>query len=151
MNKVVLAGRLTRDPDIRYASKPPADGQQPMMIARYTLAVDRLRVSEDSDQTADFIDCVVFGSRAAFVQKYLRKGMKMLISGRIHTGSFISQEGKKIYTVEVDVDEHEFCEKKAIDPDAPQSDDLPEPSGPPEPDVVPESDDLPESDSELPM
>jgi single-strand DNA-binding protein len=109
MNKVVLMGRLTRDPDVRYSQ-----GGQPMAIARYTLAVDRRRGRSDSDQqTADFISCVAFGKAGEFVEKYLHKGMKICVSGRIQTGSYTKQDGTKVYTTDVIADEQEFCENKA--------------------------------------
>ena len=107
MNKVVLIGRLTRDPDIRYTQGP-----EPMAVARYTLAVNRPR-QQDSTQKADFISCLAFGSRAEFAEKYLRKGMKIAIAGRIQTGSYTNREGQKVYTTEVLVNEHEFAEGKA--------------------------------------
>ncbi|MBO5426209.1 MAG: single-stranded DNA-binding protein [Lachnospiraceae bacterium] len=110
MNKVILMGRLTRDPEVRYSQ-----GAEPLAIARYTLAVDRRgrRDASGSDQTADFIQCVSFGRTAEFAEKYLKQGTKMLITGRIQTGSYTNQEGKKVYTTEVVVEEQEFAESKA--------------------------------------
>ena len=103
-NKVVLSGRLTRDPDVRYSQ-----GENAMAIARYSLAVDR----RGKDKEADFISCVAFGKTGEFAEKYLRKGMKILISGRIQTGNYTDKEtGKKVYTTDVVVEEHEFCESK---------------------------------------
>ena len=107
MNKVILIGRLTRDPDIRYTQGP-----EPMAVARYTLAVNRTW-QQDGTQKADFISCLAFGSRAEFAEKYLRKGMKIAIAGRIQTGSYTNREGQKVYTTEVLVNEHEFAEGKA--------------------------------------
>ena len=110
MNKVILMGRLTRDPDIRYSQ-----GENSTSIARYTLAVDR-RVSRnagDDAQTADFIGCVAFGRNAEFAEKYLKKGTKILAEGRIQTGSYTNRDGQKVYTTEVVVEEQEFAESKA--------------------------------------
>ena len=107
MNKVVLMGRLTRDPDVRYTQ-----GANAMAIARYTLAVDR-RFRRDSDsQTADFISCVAFGKSAEFAEKYLHQGTKMLVSGRIQTGSYTNKDGQRVYTTDVIVEEQEFAESK---------------------------------------
>ena len=109
MNKVILMGRLTRDPDIRYTQ-----GDNSMCIARYTLAVDRrfAQRDESGNTPADFIPCVAFGKSGEFVEKYLRKGMKMTITGRIQTGSYTNKEGVKVYTTEVVVEDHEFAESK---------------------------------------
>lgn len=106
MNKVILMGRLTRDPDIRYSS-----GENSMAVGRYTLAVDR-RYKKSGEQTADFISCVTFGKTAEFAEQYLRQGTKITIIGRIQTGSYTNREGVKVYTTDVIVDEHEFCESK---------------------------------------
>jgi len=106
MNKVVLIGRLTRDPEIRYSNQQ--DGTQ-MAIARYSLAVDR----KGKDSGADFISCVAFGKQGEFAEKYLKKGIKIGVSGRIQTGSYTKQDGQKVYTTDVIVEDHEFCEKKA--------------------------------------
>lgn len=106
MNKVILAGRLTRDPDVRYSQ-----GSEPMAVARYTLAVDR-RYKKDENST-DFISCVAFGKTGEFVEKYLKKGMKMIVYGRIQTGSYTNKDGVKVYTTDVVVEEHEFAESKA--------------------------------------
>lgn len=108
MNKVILMGRLTRDPDIRYTQ-----GEAAMAVARYTLAVDRYR-KNGGDQQADFISCVVFRKGAEFAEKYLHQGLKLLVSGHIRTGSYINKEGQKIYTTEVVVTEQEFAEKKSV-------------------------------------
>lgn len=109
MNKVILMGRLTRDPDVRYST-----GENPLAIARYTLAVDR-RFHKDGEATADFISCVVFGRAAEFAEKYFRQGLKITISGRIQTGSYTNREGQKVYTTEVVVEEQEFAESKSGD------------------------------------
>ena len=107
MNKVILVGRLTRDPEVRYTQ-----GENPMAIARYTLAVDR-RFRRDGEPTADFINCVVFGKSAEFTEKYFRQGLRVAISGRITTGSYTNKDGVKLYTTEVTVEEQEFAESKA--------------------------------------
>ena len=108
MNKVILMGRLTRDPDIRYTQ-----GDNPMCIARYTLAVDRrFNRNNDDGNNADFIPCVCFGKSAEFVEKYLLKGTKMAVTGRIQTGSYTNRDGVKVYTTEVVVEELEFAESR---------------------------------------
>ena len=107
MNKVILMGRLTRDPEIRYSQ-----GNDQMAIARYTLAVDR-RFNRNGDQTADFINCVAFGRSAEFAEKYLKQGTKIVATGRIQTGSYTNKDGNKVYTTDVVVEEHDFCESKA--------------------------------------
>ena len=109
MNKVILCGRLTKDPEVRYSQ-----GGEPMAIARYTLAVDRRRGRNngDGEQTADFISCVAFGRSGEFAEKYLKKGTKMLITGRIQTGSYTNKDGVKVYTTEVVVEDQEFAESK---------------------------------------
>lgn len=104
MNKVILMGRLTKDPDIR--------GEGTNLIAKYTLAVDR-RYSRDEENKTDFINCVVFGKGAEFAEKYLIKGIKIAITGRIQTGSYTNKDGQKIYTTDVIVEEQEFAESKA--------------------------------------
>ena len=101
MNYVALCGRLTRDPSI-------SEGQS--MVAKYTLAVDRY--SKDGEQQADFISCVCFGKSAEFVQNYLRKGTKIIVEGRIQTGSYTNKEGQKVWTTDIIVSRHEFCESK---------------------------------------
>lgn len=106
MNKVILMGRLTRDPDVRYSA-----GENSTAVARYTLAVDR-RFRRDGDATADFIGCVAFGRQAEFAEKYLRQGTKIAITGRIQTGSYTNREGQKVYTTDVVVEEQEFAESK---------------------------------------
>ncbi|MEF9942252.1 MAG: single-stranded DNA-binding protein [Lachnospiraceae bacterium] len=107
MNKVILMGRLTRDPEVRYSQ-----GENSLAIARYTLAVDR-RFKRDGEATADFINCVVFGKSAEFSEKYFRQGLRVVVSGRIQTGSYTNKEGVKVYTTEVVVEEQEFAESKA--------------------------------------
>lgn len=107
MNKVILMGRLTRNPDIRYSQ-----GENQTCIARYTLAVDR-RFRRDGNQDADFISCVTFGKSAEFAEKYLKQGTKIAISGRIQTGSYTNRDGVKVYTTEVVVEDQEFAESKA--------------------------------------
>lgn len=109
MNRVVLMGRLTRDPDVRYSQ-----GDQSMAIARYTLAVDRRRgrSNQGDQQTADFISCVAFGKAGEFAEKYLHKGTKICVSGRIQTGSYTRQDGTKVYTTDVVVDDQEFAESR---------------------------------------
>ena len=107
MNKVILVGRLTRDPEARYTQ-----GENQTAIARYTLAVDR-RFKRDGEPTADFINCVVFGKSAEFAEKYFRQGLRVAISGRITTGSYTNKDGIKVYTTEVTVEEQEFAESKA--------------------------------------
>ena len=106
MNKVILMGRLTRDPEVRYTQ-----GNDPMAIGRYTLAVDR-RFKKDGQEGADFIPCVVFGKGGEFAEKYLRKGTKIAVTGRIQTGSYTNKDGVKVYTTEVVVEEQEFAESK---------------------------------------
>lgn len=107
MNKVILMGRLTRDPEVRYSS-----GENQMAIARYTLAVDRKFNRNAEDQNADFIGCVAFGRSGEFAEKYFRKGIKIAITGRIQTGSYTNKDGQKVYTTEVVVEEQEFAESK---------------------------------------
>ena len=107
MNKVVLMGRLTRDPEVRYSA-----GENALAIARFTLAVDR-RFRRDGEATADFINCVSFGRSAEFAEKYFRQGLKIAVTGRIQTGSYTNRDGQKVYTTEVVVEEQEFAESKA--------------------------------------
>ena len=109
MNKVILMGRLTREPDVRYSQN--ADGS--MAVARYTLAVDRRRGrNSDNEQSADFISCVAFGRSGEFAEKYLHQGTKIVVAGRIQTGSYTNKDGQKIYTTDVVVEECEFAESK---------------------------------------
>ena len=111
MNKVILMGRLTRDPEVRYSS-----GERSMAIARYTLAVDRRgRRSQNADgqeQTADFINCVAFDKAGEFAEKYFHQGQRVLVSGRIQTGSYTNKEGQRVYTTDVIVDDQEFADSK---------------------------------------
>lgn len=110
MNKVILMGRLTRDPEVRYSQ-----GENAMAIARYTLAVDRRgsrNNNNDDQQTADFINCVAFGRAGEFAEKYFRKGIKIAVTGRIQTGSYTNKDGVKVYTTDVVVEEQEFAESK---------------------------------------
>lgn len=107
MNKVILMGRLTRDPEVRYSQ-----GENNMAIARYTLAVDR-RFQKNSEQSADFISCVAFGRSAEFAEKYLKQGTKIAITGRIQTGSYTNKDGVKVYTTDVVVEDQEFAESKS--------------------------------------
>ena len=109
MNRVILMGRLTRDPEVRYSS-----GERSMAIARYTLAVDRKgRKGQNGDQqTADFIPCVAFDRAGEFAEKYFHQGMRVLVSGRIQTGSYTNKEGQTVYTTDVVCEELEFAESK---------------------------------------
>lgn len=120
MNTVILKGRLTKDPSVRYTQ-----GQEQMAIARYTLAVNRKGKKDE----ADFISCVCFGKSAEFAEKYLKKGQEILVTGRIQTGSYDGKDGQKVYTTDVIVDAHEFCGTKQEE----------RPSAPPEaiPDEIP--------------
>ena len=114
MNKVILMGRLTRDPEVRYSA-----GENSMAIARYTLAVDR-RFKRDGEATADFIGCVAFGRQAEFAEKYFRQGIRITVCGRIQTGSYTNKDGQKVYTTDVVVDEQEFVESKKNTQPAPE-------------------------------
>lgn len=107
MNKVILMGRLTRDPEVRYTQ-----GDNPMAIARYTLAVDRRFNRNGDDAAADFIGCVAFGRSGEFAEKYFRKGTKIVVTGRIQTGSYTNKDGNKVYTTDVVVEDQEFAESK---------------------------------------
>ena len=107
MNKVIIAGRLTRDPEVRYSQ-----GENSSAIARYTLAVDRRR-QRDGEASADFINCVAFGKLGEFAEKYCRKGTKLIVLGHIQTGSYTNREGQKVYTTDVVVEDQEFAESKA--------------------------------------
>ena len=110
MNKVILMGRLTRDPEVRYSQ-----GENATAVARYTLAVDR-RFSRNNgsgdQQTADFIQCVAFGRSGEFAEKYFRKGLKVVVTGRIQTGSYTNRDGQKVYTTDIVVEDQEFAESK---------------------------------------
>lgn len=109
MNKVFLIGRLTADPEVRSTSTGK-------MTASYTLAVDR-RVAKDAEKTADFIRCIGWEKKAEFAEKYLHKGVKIAITGRIQTGSYTDKDGKKVYTTDVVVEDQEFCERKEQPPE----------------------------------
>ena len=109
MNKVILMGRLTRDPEVRYSQ-----GERQMAIARYTLAVDRRgRNATAGEQTADFLPCIAFDKAAEFAEKYFHQGTKLIVTGRIQTGSYTNRDGQKVYTTDVVVEEQEFAESKA--------------------------------------
>ena len=108
MNKVILMGRLTRDPEIRYSA-----GENQTAVARYTLAVDRRFRRQGDEQTADFINCVVFGRGAEFAERYLHQGTKIVATGRIQTGSYTNKDGNRVYTTDVVVEEQEFAESKS--------------------------------------
>ena len=107
MNKVILMGRLVKNPEVRQ------DANGAISMARYTLAVDRMRTKKDEDPGADFINCVVFGKSAEFAKTYLRKGTKLVIEGRIQTGSYTNKNGQKVYTTDVVTERQEFAESKA--------------------------------------
>ena len=107
MNKVILMGRLTRDPEMRNSN-----GESNMAIARYTLAVDR-RYKREGEAGADFISCVAFGRSAEFAEKYFHQGLKVVVTGRIQTGSYTNRDGNKVYTTDVVVEDQEFAESKA--------------------------------------
>lgn len=106
MNKVILMGRLTKDPDVRYSQANP-----PVAVARYSLAVHK-RFKKEGEQDADFINCIALGKNGEFAEKFLKKGMQISIVGRIQTGSYTDKDGKKIYTTDVVVEEHYFTESK---------------------------------------
>ena len=117
MNKVILMGRLTRDPDVRYSQ-----GANATAVARYTLAVDR-RFRREGEPTADFINCVSFGRTAEFAEKYFRQGLKIVVTGRIQTGSYTNRDGVKVYTTDIVVEEQEFAETKKTNQAAGQQED----------------------------
>lgn len=106
MNKVILMGRIVRDADVRYSQ-----GANPTAVARYSLAVDR-KFKQEGQPTADFINCIAFGKLGEFAEKYLHKGVKIAVVGRIQTGSYTNKDGQKVYTTDVVVEEQEFCESK---------------------------------------
>lgn len=107
MNKVILMGRLVRDPEVRYSQ-----GENATAVARYTLAVDRRFNRNNGEDSADFIGCVAFGRQAEFAEKYLHKGTKIALTGRIQTGSYTNKDGARVYTTDVVVEEQEFAESK---------------------------------------
>ena len=114
MNKVILMGRLTRDPEVRYSQ-----GENAMAIARYTLAVDRrFNRNNGDEQTADFIGCVAFGKTGEFVEKYFRQGSKAVVCGRIQTDSYTNKDGQKVYTTDVVVEDQEFADSKGASGDS---------------------------------
>lgn len=106
MNKVILMGRLVRDPEVRYSQ-----GENAMTMARYTLAVDR-KFKRDNEPNADFINCIAFGKNGEFVEKYLHKGIKILVEGRWQSGSYTNRDGQKVYTNDCVVESCEFAESK---------------------------------------
>lgn len=106
MNKVILMGRLTKDPEIRYSQ-----GEKSTAVARFTLAVDR-KFKQEGQPNADFINCIAFGKLGEFAEKYLHKGTKIVVVGRIQTGSYTNKDGQKVYTTDVVVEEQEFAESK---------------------------------------
>ena len=115
MNKVIEIGRLTKDPEVRYSQG--ANGST--AVARYTLAVDR-KFKQEGQPTADFINCIAFGKLGEFAEKYLRKGVKIAVTGRIQTGSYKNKDGNTVYTTDVVVEEQEFCESKSQSNSQPQ-------------------------------
>jgi single-strand binding protein len=106
MNRVILMGRLTRDPEVRYST-----GENSMAVARYTLAIDRA-IKKQGEQSADFINCVAFSKAAEFAEKYFRQGMRVLVSGRLQTGNYTNREGQKVYTTDVILDSQEFADSR---------------------------------------
>ncbi len=113
MNKAILIGRLTRDPEVRYSQ-----GENSTAIARFTLAVDRRFQRTGETQTADFIGCVAFGKQAEFVERYFKQGMKMVLAGRIQTGSYTNKDGQKVYTTDIVAEDIEFAESKGSNGDS---------------------------------
>ncbi|RJW85222.1 single-stranded DNA-binding protein [Clostridiales bacterium AF36-10] len=107
MNKVILMGRLARDPEVRYSQ-----GERSMAIARYTLAIDRRKTQQNSDPGADFINCVAFDRAGEFAEKYFRQGLRVLISGHLQTGSYTNKDGQKVYTTDVIVESQEFADSR---------------------------------------
>lgn len=107
MNKVILMGRLTRDPEVRYSQ-----GERLMAIAKYTLAIDRRKTQQNSDPGADFINCVAFDRAGEFAEKYFRQGLRVLISGHLQTGSYTNKDGQKVYTTDVIVESQEFADSR---------------------------------------
>ena len=111
MNRAILMGRLTRDPEVRYSGQ----GESGVSVARFTLAVDRRGRRQEGEQNADFIPCVVFGRLAEFAEQYLHQGIKVILEGRIQTGRYTNNEGRRIYTTDVIGQNIEFAERKAPD------------------------------------
>ncbi len=118
MNKVILSGRLTRDPEVRYSQ------QNNTAVARYTLAVDRM--TRNTEQSADFIRCVCFAKTAEFAEKYFYKGIKISVVGHIQTGSYSDRDGQKVYTTDVVVENQEFCESRSSSSAAPSTQQSPD-------------------------
>ena len=123
MNKVILMGRLTRNPDVRYSQ-----GEKATCVARYTLAVNR-RFRREGDQDADFINCVAFGRNGEFAEKYFRQGMRVLVSGRIQTGSYTNKEGQRVYTTDIIADDQEFADSKNASAGGKQAPEMGKPIG----------------------
>lgn len=113
MNKVILMGRIVRDPEVRYG------GANNTAVAKYTLAIDR-KFKKEGDPQADFINCIAFGKLGEFAEKYLHKGVKIAVTGRIQTGSYTNKDGQKVYTTDVVIEEQEFCESKSQSNSQPQ-------------------------------
>ena len=129
MNKVILMGRLTRDPNVRYTQ-----GAESTCVARYTLAVDR-RVKQEGQQSADFIGCVAFGRNGEFAEKYLKQGSKIVVTGHIQTGSYTNRDGNKVYTTDIVIEEQEFAESKAAAERNQQQEPQPQPQPQPQPET----------------
>ena len=125
MNKVILIGRIVRDPEIR-----TSQNQKATTIAKYTLAVER-RFKKDGEQSADFINCIAFGKNAEFAEKWFRKGIKIVIAGHIQTGSYTNKDGQKVHTTDVIIDEQEFAESKASSEKSVNEQNAPVPSNAP--------------------
>ena len=120
MNKVILMGRLTRDPDVRYSQT-----DSNMAIARFSLAVDRRYKKQGDETTADFFNCTAFGKQGEFVEKYLKQGTKIVVTGRIQNDNYTNKEGQKVYSVQIMVEEIEFAESKAAGQGAQNNDSMP--------------------------
>ena len=120
MNKVILMGRLTRDPDVRYSHT-----DSNMAIARFSLAVDRRFKKQGDTVTADFFNCTAFGKQGEFVEKYLKQGTKIVVTGRIQNDNYTNKEGQKVYSVQIMVEEIEFAESKAAGQGAQNNDSMP--------------------------
>lgn len=141
MNKVILTGRLTADPETKFTA-----GENQAAITRYRLAVDR-KFKREGEENADFINCVTFGKSAEFAAKFLHKGIKIAVTGRLQTGSYTKEDGTKVFTTDVIVEEHEFCERKQAEAENPDATYVP-PAYAPAPQAsdfedVPQDDDLP--------
>ena len=119
MNKVILMGRLTRDPEVRYSR-----GEKSTAVGRYTLAVDRI-FKKEGEPTADFINCLAFGRIAELAEKYLKKGSRVIVDGRIQTGSYTDKDGRKVYTTNVVIEHQEFAESKKTDDGFEEAEDVP--------------------------